>query len=407
MRSLYLDTARLGQMSPSALEAQLDFVRLTAEEPSSMYFEKFLGEGSHGWPSIYRRRFPALSAWPGIAGLKQRLAQLAGNAEGCRVLLANRSAQLMMLSARLLFRRCRNVLTADLSWYSYRSLLTRVASRTGETVSTVPLREAVLRDGMTTEQLAARVATHFVDAGCDGLFLPAVDNLGVRMPVEKIVTAIRQRCEIRFVVVDGAQAFCHVPNDLCRGSCDLFIAGCHKWLRAYQPMGLAFYAREKTRDYIERTAETMIRGFEIDDPLIRFSRQLETGSTDGYTETVNISPLFSCCGALDDSASKAREQQQILRSRHTNADVISDAAMQTGWEPVRPAAEMQTGILLLQSQRRSIRQAERDVLRATFQERCGMTLTAYDDGLIRLSMPDRPFAGSDVDQIRKSLLAVN
>ena len=101
-----------------------------------------------------------------------------------------------------------------------------------------------------------------------------------------------------------------------------------------------------------------------------------------------------------------RKQREILRSRHTNANVINNAAMETGWKPVRPAAEMQTGILLLQSQRRSVRQAEPDVLRAEFQEQ-GMTLTAYDGGLIRLSMPDRPFAGSHVDQIRKSLLAVN
>jgi hypothetical protein len=75
-RLVYWDWARLGPMSPAAQRAQLDFVRLVAEEPSSLYFEQFLRDGFHAWPDSYQRRFPGLDTWPGVSGLKYRLLDL-------------------------------------------------------------------------------------------------------------------------------------------------------------------------------------------------------------------------------------------------------------------------------------------------------------------------------------------
>ena len=98
---LYLDTARLGRISPGAQQAHLEFVRLAAEEPSSLYFEDFLQHGSTTWPDSYQRRFPALMRWPGINGLKGQLAQVAGCRASSRVLIASRSLQLMALTGQL------------------------------------------------------------------------------------------------------------------------------------------------------------------------------------------------------------------------------------------------------------------------------------------------------------------
>ena len=42
---LYLDTARLGRMSPRAQRAQFDFVRLAVEEGCTLYWERFLRHG--------------------------------------------------------------------------------------------------------------------------------------------------------------------------------------------------------------------------------------------------------------------------------------------------------------------------------------------------------------------------
>jgi hypothetical protein len=89
----------------------------------------------------------------------------------------------------------------------------------------------------------------------------------------------------------------HVPVDDCLASADFTIAGCHKWLRGYFPLGLAFFGQPGTREFIADTAANMLRTAELDDGLLRFCTQLTDANLDGYSETVNLGPLFSCCGA--------------------------------------------------------------------------------------------------------------
>lgn len=62
-----MDTARLGRMTPAAQRAQPDLVRLSAEEPTSLYFEEFLKDGFNAWLSSYQNRFPGLQSWSGVA----------------------------------------------------------------------------------------------------------------------------------------------------------------------------------------------------------------------------------------------------------------------------------------------------------------------------------------------------
>jgi histidinol-phosphate/aromatic aminotransferase/cobyric acid decarboxylase-like protein len=174
-------------MSPSAQQTHLEFVRLAAEEPSSLYFEDFLRSGYSAWPDSYQRRFPDLSSWPGIAGLQTRLKQLAGGPASDQVLISSRSAELMKLAARVLCKTCRGIFTTDFSWPTYQNILQHEAKRTGNRVHVASLRTSVLRERMPPEQLIARIVREFIDQNCDGLFLPAVDNLGVRLPIGEIV----------------------------------------------------------------------------------------------------------------------------------------------------------------------------------------------------------------------------
>ena len=211
---LYLDTARLGLMSASAQQIHIDFVRFVGEEAASLYFDQFLRTGVRDWPASLRRRFPALQAWQGISHLKDDLRRPVGASAQSNVLLASRSAQLMKLAAKLLFRLCRNVLVTDLSWPSYRQILKRVGGTAENRLTTLQLRRSLLRDQVPQDEVIERIAQHFVRTACDGLFLPAVDNLGIRLPIEQIVRSIEKRAELRFVVVDGAQAFGHTPLEL-------------------------------------------------------------------------------------------------------------------------------------------------------------------------------------------------
>ncbi len=239
---LYLDTARLGRMSPGARRAVHSFTDMIGEEGGSLYSEQFLRHGLSACPAPFQDRYSGLTSWSGVGELKSALRGLVGTPSELPVLLAHRSAVLMRLAARLLFHPCRNVLVTDLGWPGYHDILFDVARRTGRSVTVVPLRDRVLGGRVGAEEVVDEVRRHYSSANCDGLFLPAVSNLGARLPLEAIVRSIDAEHELRFVVVDGAQDFCHASADLGSGFCDLYLSGCHKWLGAYHPLGIACYS---------------------------------------------------------------------------------------------------------------------------------------------------------------------
>lgn len=234
---LYFDTARLGRMPPSAKRAQRDFVEFAATEGASPCFDTLLRSGLN---ENAADRFPGLNGWKGIGHFKNCLRSLANGLPDLPVLVASRSALLMKLAGRLLFQRCRNVLISDLGWPGYHDILFRECSRANRMVTVVSLREAITSGRMDADELVSYLADEFGKNRCDGLFLSAVSNLGIHLPAERIVSALQAKNEIWFTVIDGAQDFCHLLANLGDEYCDLYLAGAHKWLGAYHPLGLAF-----------------------------------------------------------------------------------------------------------------------------------------------------------------------
>jgi len=252
---------------------------------------------------------------------------------------------------------------------------------------------------MPPEQLIARIVREFRDQNCDGLFLPAVDNLGVRLPIVDIVAAIRQQSELRFVVVDAAQALAHVPVEDCLASADFTIVGCHKWLRGYFPLGLAFFGQPGTREFIGDTAANMLRTAELDDGMLRFCSQLTEANLDGYSETINLGPLFSCCGAVADALASAASAGESIAQQISNSELVCDIACHGRWQPLMPHRAFRSGILLLEHDGIKRRFAIADAVRRHFQDR-GIIATGYEDGLVRLSMPKQRFARSELQLLR-------
>ena len=160
-------------MSRSAQLMEHAFVRLAGEGDLTLYFSEWLNGGMGALPDGLRRRFPALSAWKGIKHLKRDLKRLAGAQPESRVLVAHRSAQLMKLAAMLMFGRCRNVLTTDLSWPAYQQTLEKEANRTGGRVTRIALRRRLLADRIGPSMVADMLGRAFKKHGCDGLFLRA------------------------------------------------------------------------------------------------------------------------------------------------------------------------------------------------------------------------------------------
>lgn len=399
---LYLDTARLGLMIKGAQRAHRDFARLAGEVGCTLYFEQFLRAGNRSLPKSLQRRYPGLESWKGPFALKNSLRRVVSASTNLPLLLANRSAQLMKFAARLLFHPCESVLVTDLGWPTYHSVLEAERARSHRRVTNVAIREAILREHASIEQIINLICEEFSRNQCDGLFITEVSHDGIRLPVEQIVRVIRSRSQLRFVVVDGAQAFCHVPTHLQAEYCDFYLAGCHKWLRAFQPMGIGFFGWRRSKAFIEQTLEQMIRCGDLDDPLLRFSRQIETDSLDSHTETVSIAPLFSSQGAIADTATDEHERRRIFNNRLANAETLADLAAKNGWRPVVAQPNFRSGILLLQSKSAIIRQSETNQLREAFQRR-GIAVSAYENGVIRLSMPDRCWRAYEVTRLRNAL----
>lgn len=404
-RLLYLDTARLGRMSPRAQQAQRDFALLAGREGGSVRFERFLRAGIDAVPAAVAEEYPGLAAWRGVGPLKAALRALAGGRPDLPVLLATRSATLMRLAARLLFHPCRNVLVTDLGWPAYHAILEAERARTGRRVTAVPLLRRLLNDGLSEDNAVDVLRTAYQREGCDGLFLPAVSNLGVRLPVEPLVRSLEGAGAVRFVVIDGAQDFCHAGADLRNDYCDLYLAGSHKWLGAYHPMGLGFYGRPRSRSFIETVLTRLVGGGELDDPLVRFSAQLEADALDGVTETVGLAPVFACQGAVADALAEPRPPADALPCRLANADTAAEVAAAAGWTPDRPGPGFRSGILLLAPERPAVRELSGPAVRAAFDDR-GVTVTGYDGGRIRLSMPPTGWSAGELDHLGYALRAV-
>lgn len=381
---LYLDTARLGQMTPAAKDAQLDFVRLSAEEPSSLYFEEFLRGGYSAWPDSYQRRFPGLRTWHGVAALKQSLRQLAGAPDEWPVLLASRSLSLFHLAASSMFRVCRNVLTTDLSWPTYQQAVEMTAVRTGNRTATTSLRDDILYRGWTADDVARHLAMAYEEHRCDGLFLPAVDHLGIRLPIRTIVNRIRERCELRFSFIDAAQAFCHVPLDECIDVADFIVAGSHKWMGAYLPIGIGLFGQPKTRELIDHRLQLSMRQVHHHDPLLNFTDQLVSARLDGRSETTNLPPLFASAGASRDLLERPVVSDPFPEHQLNSVPVPNDE-----WQLLRPSRELRSQIVLYENSCSGERLEDANAIRDMWLN-SGSIITAYDGGRARISLPPNP-----------------
>lgn len=397
---LYLDTARLGLMSPSAQLAAGDFARLAGEGALGLYAEKFLSRGTRAIPDA-DSRYPALASWRGLRDLASRLRRFVQADADSPVWFASRTASFMRFAAELLANGCRRILTADTAWPPYLRILERQCRHRGRDVLTVALRRDIRR-GATRDEIIRQYTGAFQRHRCGGVFLPAVSSDGIRLPVAAILDKLRQYADVRFAVVDGSQAIGHAPEALAETNCDLYLAGCHKWFGAYQPMGLAFLGRTATRSLIEHQMNRAIRTGAVDDPLLCFVHQLTNRSLDSISETVNIAPLFTCHGALRDLPASAEERATHFQQRLNKSLAAADLARRCGWSPLESAAELRSGILLLHPERQVARKRSPASLRGVFRE-LGVAVSTYDDGLVRLSLPGRPWLPGELDQLAQAL----
>jgi hypothetical protein len=389
-------------MRPGAAAAQRDLARLAAAEGGSPGFDRFLRGGLAACGRDAGRSYPGLATWQGVPALQRGLRVLGGGRPDLPVLLAARARALMQFAARLFCYPCRGVLITDLGWPPYQAVLREQCRRTGRGLTEVVLHEDLLGGRVGVEELVERICRPFRDGRCDGLFLPTVSHLGVRVPAERIVRAVEAVCALRFVVLDGAQEFGHLTPELRHEYCDLYLASSHKWLGAYTPLGLGFYGRRRSRGFIERGLHHLLQAGALADPLLHFAVQLEADTRDESTETVNLSPLFCCQGAADDALASGSDGGALLATRLGNADRAAACARGVGWLPRLVPPALRSGILVLQAERAAARARPALAAREAFYDR-GVTLTAYPRGRVRLSLPELPWGDDEVDRLARAL----
>ena len=394
--SVYLDTARFGQMCPRARQADRDFARLASEEGCTAYFDRFLRCGFFSLPDRHQTRYSGLYDWAGVASLKRDLAQLAGLPRDREVFLASRSAHLVRLACRLLCQQSHHVLVTDMLWPAYFRTLQQESHRSGGHLTVVPLRKAVLREGATSSEMSGRIAAAYKQHGCDGLFLSAVTFQGIRLPLTRLFEELPSRP--RFAVLDAAQGFNHVPISKISQKFDLTLSGCHKWLRAHHPLGLLFCGRPESQDWVSRTVLDQWQGYSNCDPLLRFTEQIIANKTDAYSETVNLAPLFTAQAAIRHAMRDVLSRRDGLKAQIDNANRLADAACCTRWLPVCNGAGLRSGIQLWKSASAITRLASPESVRNMFL-RYGVAVTAYDGGCIRTSLPVKPLSNEAIDQV--------
>ncbi|AMV24036.1 Aminotransferase class-V [Gemmata sp. SH-PL17] len=397
---LYLDTARLGRMTPAAQRAERALVSLAGQEGPSAYFEQFVRFGFEASPlATQEEHYSGLKHWAGVGELKQTFRALAGHRPDLPLFVAHRAAELMKLAGHLLFTTCRNVLVTDLGWPTYHDILEHEAKRADRRLTRIEVRADVTSGQLSEPELIERVCSAYTRNRCDGLFLSAVSNWGVRLPVERIVRCLEARRRVWFVVVDGAQEFCHVPGRLDAEYCDLYLTGTHKWLGAHHPMGLGFCGRRRSQVVIEMTATDLVAAKVLDDPLLRFSAQLEEGQ-DRAIETLNLTPLFTARASAHDALQRSAISEQL-----NNVQAAAALAAEVGWRPMLLDLPLRSGILLLEAERPAVRSVSPDMLRTALRN-AGIAATTYEGGLIRLSMPATAFTSAEREHLSRALHTV-
>jgi hypothetical protein len=196
------------------------------------------------------------------------------------------------------------------------------------------------------------------------------------------VEQIRRQSDLGFVLVDAAQAFCHVPLVDCLAVADFIVAGSHKWMQAYLPTGIGLsrcHRRQSTSD-----GQRQIKDVDSwQDPLLCFTEQIHSDKLDCHSETLNVTNLMACAGAASDAFDRSTNRNDgfvVSAALWQRRDVAGD------WELASPVPSMRTQIALLQSENQQIRQRSEGELRQLWLS-AGFVVSAYSNARIRISTP--------------------
>jgi hypothetical protein len=138
---LYLDTARLGLVSPSAKRALIAAMEFNQVFGAGAYFDELLMSGAGGVAGA--NEFDGLEIWPGIEAFSTNIKETFFGSNQDDLVFASKTSSLMSLAAEMLFGRCSRVLVTDLNWQPYDAVLQTVANKKNGQISKVEIKQQI------------------------------------------------------------------------------------------------------------------------------------------------------------------------------------------------------------------------------------------------------------------------
>jgi selenocysteine lyase/cysteine desulfurase len=205
-----------------------------------------------------------------------------------------------------------------------------------------------------------------------------------------LLDELRQQARVRFFLLDAAQAINHVYLREAARAADFTIAGTHKWLRAFEPMGVGLYSRSGSRSFIRSAIELDLARNHLADPLLRFVETEGRGK-----ETVNLQPLFAASGAIADSLAiqSCEKESSAIRTR------ILQTIEEADWTPAKLHPDFATRIVL--ANKKSQEHAAANAIRK-FMMKFGVAVSDFGGGQCRISSPGS-LSVDDQSQLRLAL----
>ena len=400
--TLYLDDARIGRFRPKARKLYQGFLDFVADAPSSRKVLDLLTDGFVTGPKTNSSPIRSLKDWPGVNQFRDALALGVLNTSRRDVYLASRSRALMKLGARMLTRACHRCLSVDLNWPVYQHDLAEEAKQVDCDIVVGRIQDHIIVNRWDTDDICSYLSDVYARYRCDGLFLPAVDSMGIRLPIVEIVDRLRSNNEVRFVLVDAAQAFGLTDLSEISGSADFVVAGTHKWVGSYIPLGVGLATNPKSQQWIANFVNSAIGTKSGEDSLMHMLHAIDQGRDTRFPETVNLGGLFAGYGAWMATPSP----MSALPIRISNADCVTAIAEYNGWNALRPDESLRTGSLVLQSTDPQMPKRDGDSLRESFAE-AGIVLSTYSNGIIRMAMPDQLLTTEQFLSIQSAFIHVD
>jgi len=285
--ALHLDTARVGCLCRSGLDALQSFGRLLATHGRLPRFSAVLREGFSGLPAGVQREFPDLRFWTGLQGLQRTISGLVVDDPGAFVAISAQSTSLIAFAAHVIARRSRRVLCSDLEFPLVQGALREIQTQYAGCLETLPLRHLVEDDGCDADELARKIIGSYLGSECDALVLTQVTQQGVRIPCERIVKEIRSINPSALILIDGAQGFGLELSRTVARHADIYFGVGHKWLEG-SALAFAVAPREASVGLIKATLHDLVERYLVTDPYLRIIAHLSGFLRGQMYETISL-----------------------------------------------------------------------------------------------------------------------